>query len=93
MSREPLSFGRHDMLLNPPRKLLAGELATRHVENNHLLFIDRSGEFVAVQEKYRFKGGMAGSFIAVEEWVILNEKESQRGGLLHHRGIKILISE
>lgn len=81
MSREPLG------------ELASTDRSTRHVKDQTLLLIYRSGDLPSVQPQKDLHRSVAGPLVSVYKRVILNQGKPERGRFLYSRGIKLLSAE
>ena len=58
------------------------------IEHETLLVIDGGGDLRAVEDQEGFHGGVADPLVAVNERVVLNQREAQRRGLLSQRRVQ-----
>jgi len=66
------------VVTQPVDELSSVDAAGRQVEHDALLIIHSGVEFGAVQDEERFHGGMAETFVAVDEGVVFDQRGTER---------------
>jgi hypothetical protein len=69
LGSSPLNYST----LQPLAQFCSGHAATCHSQNNLLLFINRRAYFKTIEYQKHFNRGVAYTFIAVKEGMILNQ--------------------
>ena len=78
------------VLLHPLRKRFTHNLARCYGKDDSLLLIDRCMDLKAIQDQSYFERCVTDTFVAVDEWMICDQKETERGRLLDDGWIQIL---
>lgn len=81
------------MLLYPRREFFARHHASGERKNYPFLIIQSSGKFKTIEHKGNFHGRVTDALIAIDKWMILHQKESQRRSLLRNGWIQIFAAE
>ena len=81
------------MVTKPVSQVHPVDPAGSEIEHETLLVIDGGGDLGAVEDEEGLHGGVPDSLVAVDEWVVLNQREAQRRGLLNHGRIEIDAAE
>jgi hypothetical protein len=76
------------MASEPVGQLAAIEPASGEIENEAFLGIDGGIDLAAVQYQECLHGGMPDALVAIDERVALNQRKTQRRGLLSESGIQ-----
>src|SRR6185437_13572884 len=69
------------------------EVTRRHFQDNLFLLVYRGVEFVPIQHEERFHCRLTDALITVNKRMILDQRESQRSGLVRQSGVEILPAE
>lgn len=77
------------MLTEPVGQLAAIEPACGEIEHKAFLGIEGGIDLGAVEDQEGFHGGMPHAFVAIDERVILNQRQAQRRALLNEGGIQV----
>jgi hypothetical protein len=88
-----LRFGGCEMFPNPAEQLITPSAARGDSKNGLLSLAHGCGQLEPVQYQKRFESGMADAFIAVDEWMVVDERESDRGGFRLEVRVEVLASE
>jgi hypothetical protein len=75
---------------NPSRKLFATQLASRKAYDHTLLLVNSGCELVTIEEQKHFHRQMPNSLVAIKEWMIADQRESQGRRLRWHAWIEVL---
>ena len=74
------------MICQPIGKLRSFHQTLCDSKDNHLCIIHISGEFQSIENHHHFNHGVANSLVAINERMILNQRETQAGDFLEKRG-------
>ena len=81
------------MLTEPVGQLAVIEPALGEIEHNALLRIGGSIDFAAVEDEEGLHGGMPDALVAIDKRVALDQRQTQRRGLLRDSGIQVSATE
>lgn len=81
------------MVTKPVGQVRPVHPASGEIEHETLLVIEGGVDLGAVEDKEGFHGGVPDALVAVDERVVLNQREAHRRGLLDHRWIQIAATE
>jgi hypothetical protein len=77
---------RPQMVTKPVAQLRPIDPAGGEIEHETLLVFDDGGDLGTVEDEEGLHGGVPDALVAVDERVVLNQREAQRRGLLDHPG-------
>ena len=77
------------MLLDPLDQCVTLEMPGCKLEHELLLFIHSGTEFMPVHKKEHFHRGVPNAFVAVDEGMIEDERESQGRGFCCQIGVEV----
>lgn len=80
---------RREMPLDPVAQVRTDNAAGDQREEDCLGLIDGRYQFEAVENEERFEGGMANSLVAVDERMIVDEREGESGALFFDGRIQV----
>src|SRR6266849_348906 len=80
---------RSEVLTQPIGELASIDAARRQVEHDAFLITYLGVDLRAVQNEKRLHSGMPNALVAVDEGMVLDQREAEHGRLLHQRGIQI----
>ena len=81
------------MRLDPCLQPSAIETAGGDVKNRLLRFIDRCLDAPAIEPKERDNGSVTDPLVAIHEWMVLDERETQRRRFGRQTRVKVLASK
>ena len=81
------------MVSEPVGEFVAIEPASGKIEHKALLGIDGGIDLGAVEYQERLHGGMPDALVAIDKGVALNQRHTQRRGLLRESGVQLITTE
>ncbi len=81
------------MVPDPSLELVSGPVPRGDGEDLGFGIVDVDLQLLAIEHKHRFKGGMPDPLVAVDERVIRNQGEAERGGFLDETRVEIVAPE
>ena len=79
-----------DVLIQPLRELVPVHLPRRQCHHHLFLFVESGVDFSAVEKKKGSHRGMPSPLVAVDEWMTLNDRETEDSRLVSERLIQVL---
>jgi len=77
------------VLTKPVDQMAAPDPASREIEDQAFLVIDRGVDLAAVEDEERLHGGVSNTLVAIDKRVALDQRETRRRRFLNQRGIQI----
>jgi hypothetical protein len=77
---------RSDVFAKLRGKFVAAQATCGDVEHETFLLIDRRLDLAAVQPEEGFHRGVSNALVAIQNRVVTNEGETERGGRVHNEG-------
>ena len=81
------------VLLHPVGKCFTRNVSRCDGKNYFLLLVDRCIDLEAIQDQGYFQRCVTDTFVPVDKWMICDEKETKRRGLLDEGWIQIFAAE
>jgi hypothetical protein len=78
-----------DVLFDPPREVITRERSAGNRYDDLFLFVDSGIDFIPVQNEHNFHRRVADAFIAVDEWVVRDQRMRQGRAFAGDRLIEI----
>lgn len=83
----------HAMPTDPLGKFFSAHRASRDADDHLLRVLDGRVELVAVEHQKNFQRCVPNSLVSIDERMVPDEREAERGGLLDERRIQIDVVE
>ena len=83
---------RFDVLTKPIDQMVAPDPPRREIEDQKLLIIDGCVDLATIQDEERLHGGVPNALVAIDQRVVLDQREAQRRRFLIQRPVQGVLS-